>query len=77
MRLCLSAQEYADLVEKILLSVTTSEIGRSTNIVPITQQLVLIGFSLLGILSFQRSWLILTSIWEQWGLLTTVTITIN
>ena len=45
MRLCLSAQEYADLVEKILLSVTTSEIGRSTNIVPITQQLVLIGFS--------------------------------
>ena len=44
MRLCLSAQECAHLIGKILLGVGSSEIGISTNIVPITLQLALIGF---------------------------------
>ena len=51
MRLCLSGQECAHLMGKILLGVGSSEIGRSTNIVPATLQLALIGFSPLGILS--------------------------
>ena len=37
LRLCLSAQECAHLTGKILLGVGSSEIGMSTNIVPITQ----------------------------------------
>ena len=44
MRLCLSAQECAHLTGKILLGVGSSEIGISTNIVPITLRLALIGF---------------------------------
>ena len=44
MRLCLSAQECAHLMGKILLGVGSSEIGMSTNIVPITLQLALIAF---------------------------------
>ena len=44
MRLCLSAQEYAHLMGKILLGVGSSEIGISTNIIKITLQLALIGF---------------------------------
>ena len=51
MRLCLSAQECAHLMGKILLGVGSSEIGMSTNIVPITLQLALIVFPPLGILS--------------------------
>ena len=51
MRLCFSAQECAQLMGKILLGVGSSEIGMSTNIVPITLQLALIGFSAMGILS--------------------------
>ena len=51
MRLCLSAQECAHLMGKILLGVCSSEIGMSTNIVLITLQIALIGFSPLGILS--------------------------
>ena len=51
MRLCLSAQECAHLIGKILLGVGSSEIGISTNIVPITLQLVLIRFFPLEILS--------------------------
>ena len=39
MRLCFSAQECAHLMGKILLGVGSSEIGMSTNIVPITLQL--------------------------------------
>ena len=45
MRLCLSSQECAHLMGKILLGVGSSEIGMSTYIVPITLQLALIGFS--------------------------------
>ena len=48
MRLCLSAQECAHLMGKILLGVGSSEIGMSTNIVPITLQLALIGFFPIG-----------------------------
>ena len=51
MRLCLSGQECAHLMGKILLGVCSSEIGMSTNIVLITLQIALIGFSPLGILS--------------------------
>ena len=50
-RLCLSAQECAHLMGKILLGAGSSEIVTSTNIVPITPQLALIGFFPLGILS--------------------------
>ena len=48
LRLCLSAQECAHLMGKILLGVGSSEIGMSTNIVPITLQLVLFGFFPIG-----------------------------
>ena len=48
MRLCFSAQECAHLMGKILLGVGSSEIGMSTNIVPITLQLALIGFFPIG-----------------------------
>ena len=48
MRLCLNAQECAHLMGKILLGVGSSEIGMSTNIVPITLQLALIGFVPIG-----------------------------
>ena len=48
LRLCLSAQECAHLMGKILLGVGSSEIGMSTNIVPITLQLALIGFFPIG-----------------------------
>ena len=51
LRLCLSAQECAHLMGKILLGVGSSEIGMSTNIVPITLQVALIVFSPLEILS--------------------------
>ena len=51
MRLCFSAQECAHLIGKILFGVGSSEIGISTNIVPITLQLVLILFFPLEILS--------------------------
>ena len=44
MRLYFSAQECAHLMGKILLGVGSSEIGMSTNIVPITLQLALIVF---------------------------------
>ena len=44
MRLCLSAQECAHLMGKILLGVGSSEIRTSTNIVPMTLQLAVIGF---------------------------------
>ena len=47
MRLCLSSQECA-LMGKILLGVGSSEIEISTNIVPITLQLALIGFFPIG-----------------------------
>ena len=50
MRLCLSDQECAHLMGKILLGVGSSEIGMSTNIVPTTLQLALTGFFPLGIL---------------------------
>ena len=51
LRLCLSSQECTHLMGKIVLGVGSSEIGFSTNIVPITLQLTLIGFfSPLGIL---------------------------
>ena len=45
---CLSAQECAHLVGKILLGVGSGDIGMSTNIVPMTLQLVLIGFFPIG-----------------------------
>ena len=45
---CLSAQECAHLVGKILLGVGSGEIGMSTNIVLRTLQLVLIGFFPIG-----------------------------
>ena len=48
MRLCLSGQECAHLMGKILLGVGSSEIGMSTNIVPTTLQLALIGFFPIG-----------------------------
>ena len=48
MRLCFSAQECAHLMGKILLGVGSSEIGMSTNIVPITLQLALISFFPIG-----------------------------
>ena len=44
MRLCLSAQECAHLMGKILLGVGSSEIGMSSNIVPITLLLAPIVF---------------------------------
>ena len=64
-RLCLSGQECAHLMGKILFVVGSSEIGMSTNIVPTTLQLALIVLPEL------------TRIREQWGLLTTITITTN
>ena len=48
MRLCLSAQECTHLMGNILLGVGSSEIGMSSNIVPITLQLALIGFFPIG-----------------------------
>ena len=48
MRLCFSAQESAQLMGKILLDVSSSEIGMFTNVVPITLQLALIGFFPIG-----------------------------
>ena len=48
MRLCFSAQECAHLMGKILLGVGSSEIGMFTNIIPITLELALIGFSPIG-----------------------------
>ena len=48
MRLCLSGQECAHLMGKNLLGVGSSEIGMSTNIVPTTLQLALIGFFPIG-----------------------------
>ena len=48
MRLCLSAQECAHLIGKILLGVGSSKIGMSTNIIPITLQLALIVFPPIG-----------------------------
>ena len=47
-RLCLSAQECVHLMGKNLLGVTSSEIGISTNIVPITLQVALIVFLPIG-----------------------------
>ena len=44
LRLFLSAQECTHLLGKILLGVGNSEIGMSSNIVPITLLLALIGF---------------------------------
>ena len=44
MRIFLGAQECAYLMGKILLGIDSSEIGMSTNTVPITPQLSLIGF---------------------------------
>ena len=55
MRLCFRAQECAHLMGKILLGVGSSEIGMSTNIVPITPQQALIVFSSqLGILLYLK-----------------------
>ena len=48
MRLCLSGQECAHLLGKILLGVGSSETGISTNIVPTTLQLALIVFFPIG-----------------------------
>ena len=48
MRLCLSGQECAHLMGKILVGGGSSEIGMSTNIIPTTLQLALIGFSSVG-----------------------------
>ena len=48
LRLCLSSQECTHLMGKIVLGVGSSEIGFSTNIVPITLQLTLIGFFSIG-----------------------------
>ena len=47
MRLCLM-RKRAHLMGKILLGVRSSEIGMSSNIVPITLQLALIGFFVIG-----------------------------
>ena len=54
MRLCLSVQECAHLMGKIMIGVGSSEIGMSTNIVPIILQPVLIDFLPLGILLFLK-----------------------
>ena len=62
---------------KIPLCVDSSEIGMSANIVLITLQLALLVFSTLGILSYLKIPVNLNQEWEQWELLTTVTITIN
>ena len=48
MRLCLSGQECACLMGKILLGFGNSEIRMSTLIVPTTLQLALIGFFPIG-----------------------------
>ena len=48
MRLCLSAQECAHLMGKILLDVGSSEIEMSPNVVQTTLQLALIGFFPIG-----------------------------
>ena len=48
MRLCLSAQECAHLMGKILLDVGSSEIEMSPNVVQSTLQLALIGFFPIG-----------------------------
>ena len=48
MRLCHSTRECARVMGKVLLGVGSSEMGMSTNIVPITLQLALIDFSQLG-----------------------------
>ena len=48
MGLCLSGQESVHLMGKILLGVGSSEIGMSTNSVPTTLQLALIGFFFIG-----------------------------
>ena len=48
MGLCLSGQESVHLMGKTLLGVGSSEIGMSTNIVPTTLQLALIGFFFIG-----------------------------
>ena len=48
MRLCFNAQECVHLMEKILLGVSSSEIGMFTNIIPITLQLALIVFFPIG-----------------------------
>ena len=48
MRLCHSAQECAHLMRKILLGNGISEVGMSTNIVPITLQLALNVFFPIG-----------------------------
>ena len=48
LRQCFSAQESAHLMGKTLLGVGSSESGVSTNIVPITLQLALIGFFPIG-----------------------------
>ena len=48
MRLCLSAQECAHLMGKMLLGVGSSEIGTSSNIVPLTLKLALIGVFPIG-----------------------------
>ena len=77
MRLCFSAQEIAHLTGKILLGAGSNEVGMSTNIVPITLQLALIGFFHWESFHNLRCRLTLTSIWEQWELLATVTITVN
>ena len=53
-RLCLTAQKCAHLMGEVLLVVGGSEVGMSTNIVPITLQLAVIDFSLLEILSFLK-----------------------
>ena len=53
-RLYLSAQKCAHQMAKILFVVDSSEILMPSNIVPITLQLALIGFSPLGILSFLK-----------------------
>ena len=48
MRLCLSGQECVHLMGKILLGVSSSEIGISINIAPTTLQLALTGFFPIG-----------------------------
>ena len=64
-------------MRKIPPCVDSSEIGMSANIVLITLQLGLLVFSTLGILSYLKMPVNLNQKWEQWGLLATVTITIN
>ena len=48
MRLCFNAQECVHLMGKILLGVSSSEIGMFTNTIPITLQLALIVFFPIG-----------------------------